>query len=59
MRPSSVVVNSQGAGNDEYNPGKPMDDSFDPFHAARAWFTYAQVVLPPPKRMTPTPLSTA
>jgi hypothetical protein len=41
-----------GAGNDEYNPGKPMDDTFDPFHAARAWFTYAQVVLPPPKRMT-------
>lgn len=36
-------------GPDEYYPSRPVDDSFDPFHAARAWFTYAQTVLPPPK----------
>jgi hypothetical protein len=37
-------------GPDEFYPGRPMDDTFDMFHAARAWFTYANTVVPPAKR---------
>ena len=36
-------------GPDELYPGRPVDDTYDPFQAARAWFTYAQTVLPPQK----------
>ncbi len=36
-------------GPDEYNPGKEVDDSFDAFHAARAWFLYSLPVIPPAK----------
>ncbi len=36
-------------GPEEYYPGRPMDDTFDMFHAARAWFAYANTVVPPPK----------
>ena len=37
-------------GPEEYFPGKPVDDTFDAFHAARAWYSYAQTVVPPPRR---------
>jgi hypothetical protein len=36
-------------GPEEYYPGKPMDDTFDGFHAARAWFMYSLPVIPPSK----------
>ena len=36
-------------GQDEYYPGKPVDDTFDAFHAARAWFLYSLPVIPPAK----------
>jgi hypothetical protein len=38
-------------GQDEYDPTnrKVPDDTYDPFHAARAWFSYSQIVVPPPK----------
>jgi hypothetical protein len=40
----------------EYYPGRPADDTFDAFHAARAWFLYALTVVPPPtKEFPPTP----
>ena len=26
-----------------------MDDAFDAFHAARAWYAYSLTVVPPPK----------
>ncbi len=33
----------------EVNPSTPeFDDTFDAFHAARAWFVYSTLVLPPP-----------
>ena len=35
---------------DEYHPLSPTDDTFDAFHAARAWFGYAIRVIPPPKK---------
>jgi hypothetical protein len=35
-------------GLNEYNPLKPTDDAFDAIHAARAWYEYAQMVIPPP-----------
>ncbi|MGL6073191.1 MAG: hypothetical protein ACRC8S_03410 [Fimbriiglobus sp.] len=34
---------------DEFYPNKPVNDSFDAFHAARAWFRYSLLVIPPPK----------
>jgi hypothetical protein len=35
-------------GPDEYHAGSPnIDDRFDAFLAARAWYTYAQAVVPP------------
>jgi hypothetical protein len=37
-------------GPDEYYPGKPTDDTFDAFLAARAWFLYSQTAVPPPKK---------
>ena len=37
-------------GPNEYFPDKPVDDSFDAFHAARAWFLYSAPVIPPAKR---------
>jgi hypothetical protein len=37
-------------GPDEYYPGKPADDTFDAFHAARAWFVYSLTSVPPPKK---------
>jgi hypothetical protein len=36
-------------GPEEYYPGRPVDDTFDMFHAARAWFAYSLTVVPPPK----------
>ena len=36
-------------GPDELSPGVPVDDSFDAFLAARAWFLYSLPVIPPPK----------
>ena len=36
-------------GPDEYTAAGPFDDRFDAFHAARAWFTYANAVVPPAK----------
>ncbi len=36
-------------GPDEYHAGTPFDDRFDAFHAARAWYTYANTVVPPVK----------
>ena len=36
-------------GPDEYYPGRPADDTFDAFHASRAWFSYAQPIVPPAK----------
>ncbi|OWK40516.1 hypothetical protein [Fimbriiglobus ruber] len=35
-------------GPDEAYPG-PKDDTFDAFNAARAWFAYSQIVIPPAK----------
>jgi hypothetical protein len=41
---------------DEFYPGRPVDDTFDAFHAARAWFLYALTVVPPPTtEFPPTP----
>jgi hypothetical protein len=37
-------------GPNEVHPGSPTDDDFSAFKAARAWFTYAAVPLPPPPR---------
>ncbi len=37
-------------GPNEYFPGKEVDDGFDAFHAARAWFLYSLPVIPPAKR---------
>jgi hypothetical protein len=34
-------------GPDEYHAGREFDDRFDAFHAARAWFTHANTVVPP------------
>jgi hypothetical protein len=34
---------------EEFFPGKQVNDSFDAFHAARAWFRYSMLVIPPPK----------
>ncbi len=34
---------------DEYNPDSPMDDTFNAFHAARAWFAYGLPIVPPGK----------
>ena len=31
------------------SPSRPMNDAFDAFHAARAWFAYSLTVVPPPK----------
>jgi hypothetical protein len=39
-----------GAEEDEYHAGREFDDRFDAFHAARAWFGYANSVVPPPKK---------
>ena len=36
-------------GPNEYYPDLPVDDSFDGFHAARAWFLYSLPVIPPSK----------
>lgn len=36
-------------GPDEYTPESRLDDTFDAFHAARAWAYYALPVVPPPK----------
>lgn len=34
---------------DEYSPrSENIDDAFDPFHAARAWYEYSLTVVPPP-----------
>lgn len=38
---------------DEFYPGRPADDTFDAFHAARAWFLYALTVVPPPTKENP------
>ena len=37
-------------GADEYYAGSEFDDRFDAFHAARAWFTYANTMVPPAKQ---------
>ena len=37
-------------GPDEANPGSPTDDDFSAYKAARAWFTYSCVPLPPNPR---------
>jgi hypothetical protein len=34
----------------EYTPESEFTDTFDAFHAARAWFLYSLPVLPPPKK---------
>lgn len=36
-------------GPDEFHAGSTFDDRYDAFHAARAWFTYANSVVPPAK----------
>src|SRR4029078_10648620 len=36
-------------GPEEFNPrSQNIDDSFDAFHAARAWYEYSLTVVPPP-----------
>lgn len=35
---------------EEYSPLSKTDDTFDAFHAARAWFGYSCTVIPPPKK---------
>lgn len=38
-------------GPDEFHPRRrDTDDTFDAFHAARAWFLYSMTVIPPPKK---------
>lgn len=37
----------------EYYPGLAVNDSFDAFHAGRAWFLYALTVVPPPTLENP------
>jgi hypothetical protein len=37
----------------EYNSRSETTDSFDAFHAARGWFEYAQIVVPPPPKDEP------
>jgi hypothetical protein len=47
-------------GPEEANPDSELDDSFDAFLAARAWFTYSTVPLPEPTGVPgPTPRLTA
>ena len=45
-----ILPEQQATGKDEYYPGKPTDDTFDAFHASRAWFGYSILVIPPNKR---------
>jgi hypothetical protein len=35
-------------GSGEYDPKKPTGDDFDALHAAKAWYEFAQNVIPPP-----------
>jgi len=45
-----ILPEGQSTGKEEYYPGKPVDDTFDAFHAARAWYSYSIPVIPPNKR---------
>ncbi len=35
-------------GSGDYDPKSPTNDGFDAMHAAKAWYDYAQIVIPPP-----------
>jgi hypothetical protein len=39
-----------------YQPDSVTTDSFDAFHAAREWFNYAQIIIPPPPPGEPSAL---
>lgn len=45
-----ILPEQFGEGDQEYYPGKAVDDSFDAFHAARAWFAYSSTVIPPNRK---------
>ena len=44
-----ILPEAFAAGPDEYSPATPKDDTFDAFHAARAWYSYSLTCVPPTK----------
>ena len=44
-----VLPERFASGPDEYAPVTPKDDTFDAFHAARAWYGYSLTSVPPAK----------